>query len=308
MDHCRGIISILEDGKFNIGEIWLPGHWQPILSFIYDIFYDGNSIISDNISNYSPSDEPSLDELLENAKDDSGIGSVSTLINDIDHIIKNNDTIIVDGKYVQFIKNPIHSVIPTKQLVELKNIIKIAKLAFQNCIEIKWLYPKDSLVKEKIGNFVALNSELMTRMKKLKKNKISCFYQLYMLTVTNKYSLVFQYEKDCIPKILFTADSDLSFCKTGICYPNQIVVTAPHHGSNNEENERGYDIINCPDAVYLRSGHIKQVSNKFENLDKKVCNNCKQYNLGYQEAKLIHKENTWIISSGYVCTKKGSVP
>jgi hypothetical protein len=303
MDHCCGIISMLKNGTFNIGEIWLPGHWQPILSFIHDMFYNGDSIISDNASNYSSLDDPSLDDLLENSKDDSGMENVSTLINDIEYIFEKNNTIIVTGRCIQFMNNPIHSVISIDLLIKLNNITKIATLAFQNGIEIKWFYPKDSLVEKKVGNFVAMNSEPMFRMKKLKENKISCFNQLYMLTMTNKYSLVFQYEKNGTPKILFTADSGLSFCKSSICYKDQIVVTAPHHGSNNKENEHVYNIINCPDAIYLKSGQIKNVSKKFENLYKKVCNYCKQYNLGYKKAELINKKNTWIISSGYVCTK-----
>jgi hypothetical protein len=130
----------------------------------------------------------------------------------------------------------------------------------------------------------------------------------YLIDSGNRSDILPDIPKDNISKILFTADSDLSFCKgKKLCYANQIVVTAPHHGSNNKENERLYDIIDSSETIYLKSGVIKQVSSKFENLDKKVCNNCKQYNLGYQEAKLIHKDNAWIISSGYVCAKR-SIP
>jgi hypothetical protein len=308
MDHCRGIISILEDGHFNIAEIWLPGYWQPVLSFIYDVFYNGDSIIMDD-PHRAAYDGLSPDSLLEDSNDDLGMENISTLIDGIDCVIEDNNIIVIDGKYIQFIKRPIDSFVDVKQWFEIKNIVKIAKLAFQNCIEIKWFYPKDNLVKTRTGNFTAMNSELMCRMKKIKSNSVLHFLQLYTLTKENKYSLVFLYEKEGVPKILFTADSGLSFCKDGkLDYPHQIVVTAPHHGSNNKENERVYDIIDCPDAVYLRSGSIKQVSNKFEDLDRKVCNNCKKYNLNYQEAKLIHKDNMWIISSGYVCTKKGATP
>jgi hypothetical protein len=316
MDHCRGIISMLEDGNFNIAEIWLPGHWQPVLSFIRDICYDSDTITKGDMCRIG-TDELSPDDLLKNTEDD--IGEVSTLIEDIDHVIDNKTLYIIDGKYtyiklyesasesdefiLAFIKNLMMPGIPPEQLIRLNNIIRIATLAFQNGIEIKWFYPKDRHKEIEVGNFVAMNSEPMFSMKKLKRNDFFSFCQLCMLTVENKYSLVFLYKKDDFPKVLFTADSDLSFCKQNICYKNQIVVTAPHHGSNNEKNERVYDKIECADAIYLKSGRIKKVSEKFEKRDKKVCNNCKQYNLGYQEAKLIHKENTWIISSGYVCIK-----
>ena len=35
-DHSHGFIGLLEDPKFEIAEIWLPGLWIPILNFIIE--------------------------------------------------------------------------------------------------------------------------------------------------------------------------------------------------------------------------------------------------------------------------------
>jgi hypothetical protein len=62
------------------------------------------------------------------------------------------------------------------------------------------------------------------------------------LSVANRESLVFQSPEDAdAPGVLFTADSDLAFSDRAIRVHDGDLVTAPHHGSENNAN--AYDVV-----------------------------------------------------------------
>ena len=102
---------------------------------------------------------------------------------------------------------------------------------------------------------------------------------LYLLSLTkvNRYSLVFEYTKNDVPLIRFSADSDRT-CQSVCPYPKNIIVTAPHHGSG--ANAKVYKTIQGDDIVWVRSDERSDIRpcQKFKNQNNKYCLACIKYN------------------------------
>jgi hypothetical protein len=134
--------------------------------------------------------------------------------------------------------------------------------------------------------------------------------QYLYLTVENKQSLVFLgLEKKNKPGVLFTADSD--FKLFNIQYPSptlSMIITTPHHGS--EENENAYKAINSwhnnPNyLIWVRSDQINnnlysphrlyrgRPGNSFLKLSgQKLCTICRPpSNQTKQAVKLSHSQS-----------------
>ena len=99
------------------------------------------------------------------------------------------------------------------------------------------------------------------------------------LTEVNKYSLVFEYLKDGIPIIRFSADSDCP-CQSVYPYFENIIVTAPHHGS--AANTNVYKSIKGYDIIWVRSDKVQNKKNRpcqqFKQRNNKYCLACEKYN------------------------------
>jgi hypothetical protein len=106
------------------------------------------------------------------------------------------------------------------------------------------------------------------------------------LSIQNVESLVFLKQKTTDePAVLFLADSNLSF-KSNSDFPEpanlpkrQLLLTAPHHGS--KENNNAYKVIDkwmpklCQSRIYIRSGgqRIKELG-VFRDQIKRSCVHC----------------------------------
>jgi hypothetical protein len=77
------------------------------------------------------------------------------------------------------------------------------------------------------------------------------------LSKINKYSLVYMHQKDDVPDILFTADSDLSFYATPVVLKDNSLITAPHHGSS--ANDSAYNKVSGVNLTYVRSDRSQQI-------------------------------------------------
>lgn len=93
---------------------------------------------------------------------------------------------------------------------------------------------------------------------------------LYCLHQINKESLVYKWEKAGLPNILFTSDSDLGFQPNKFTLKNDSIVTAPHHGSAN--NDVAYRKIHGKGLIYVRSNHYRVKLNGY--LLQKQCHWC----------------------------------
>lgn len=160
--------------------------------------------------------------------------------------------------------------------ISLNNIMRIASLAKQKCCNIRWFEPSTACTIESIEyGFVSLNSSKMCRIRKPKSGM--AYIYLLQLSKVNKYSLVFDYTKNGVPLIRFSADSD-STCQSVSPYPKSIIVTAPHHGS--KANAIVYDAIKGDDLIWVRSDERSSFRpcDAFKAQKNKYCLACKQYN------------------------------
>lgn len=159
---------------------------------------------------------------------------------------------------------------------KLKKILDIATLAIRHGCRIRWFEPLSSCTNGAIDyGFVPLNSREMCYVKKPK----SGMAYMYLLTLTkeNEHSLVFEYTKDGTPIIRFSADSNC-ISQSAPPYSEDIIVTAPHHGS--PANANVYDAIRGNDIIWVRSDKLRsdRPCPEFKKRNKKYCLTCKKYN------------------------------
>lgn len=187
--------------------------------------------------------------------------------------------------------------------IMFNNIMEIAVLAYKHDCIIKWFEPTKICITNPpvLHNFKALNSNLKRQVNKLR-NTLALAFALH-LTVENEYSLVFEYLKNDIPIIRFSADSD---CECGNSpYNNSIIITAPHHGS--EANANVYTAFENENVIWVRSdceSHSRPCK-EFKSMNTKYCLAC--YN-GPQKCEICFKYNKkakqWKYQQGNKCMCK----
>lgn len=183
----------------------------------------------------------------------------------------------------EYLIKPEPSVTVEKKIKKLfGNIRNLAVWAHRRKCKIKWFEPTQGCTIEGVqySNFIALNSE-EREVSRLQDN-IMAFAMATCLTETNEYSLIFEYCKNGIPIIRFSADSDLT-CQSRLPYPENIIVTAPHHGSSH--NAIVYNDLNGDDIIWVRSdtvtggtGNKPRPCDAFKSMKNKYCLACKSFN------------------------------
>ncbi len=171
-----------------------------------------------------------------------------------------------------------------KSYITRNILIKIVKLIIESIksgAHIRWLRYMEVEQKNKISNdfnIFACNSHESSI---VIYNTREFILALYCLTKINKESLVFLYDYESNPNVLFTADSDLNFLKN-ITLKNNSIITAPHHGS--VENNNVYKIVTGNDLIYVRSDRSQTVRPcpEYVNLKHKYCTICRNKGLKKQ--------------------------
>ena len=172
---------------------------------------------------------------------------------------------------------------------KLNKIIEIAKLALRKGCIIRWFEPSSACSKNIIEyGFVSLNSGKIVKIKKLK--NCMAFLHALQLTKENKHSLVFEYTKNDIPIIRFSADSNCT-CQS-VTYNENIIVTAPHHGSS--ANANVYKSIKGDNIIWVRSDNEyknnKRPCQEFKDRMNNYCLACCKYNF---VSEICFEYNTW---------------
>lgn len=236
-DHSNGFIGLLESDDHTIKEIWLPGIWATIIDFIQN-----NGFLEEEVFNVS-------EEILKKENDiNLLINETNVEINAFTDKIKDLPNFCL---YLNYRKYPYFYGNPTAYhlLLNLNKILKIAILAYRRNALIRWFYPSEVPGLER-SNFLPLNSRNINYLKRVTNKSVLNFAKLLYLTSENIHSLVFQYSIDSLPRILFTADSIIN---KPIVYTNQIIVTAPHHGS--KSNKSAYSNIKGEQIIWVRSDY-----------------------------------------------------
>ena len=184
--------------------------------------------------------------------------------------------------------------------IKYDNIMKIVVLATKSGCTIKWFEPTKRLTNIPIDyGFVALNSTNVCRVKKLKNTK--AFVCALYLTEENQYSLVFEYQKEDVPIIRFSADSDGKW--QSIPYRNNIIVTAPHHGA--KANKKVYE-LDDEAVIWVRSDSFSKTQGRpcveFKAMKNKYCLACKSnYFISEVCFEYDALSRKWMYNSGERC-------
>jgi len=304
-DHSNGLIGLLKSPLFEIKEIWLPATWVPILDFIiekgingeldyflHEYIEESNLAINDN--------KKSLD--YSSLVKESNI-SIETFDDKL-QFISEIETLDYFYLYRLIYHHhwPINEFI--NEFINFDRIIKIAGLAYKKGSLIRWFKPENNnpAIQDPNYGFKPLNSREIVVGDKIDKVDRSNFFNLLQLTNENKYSLVFEFYTENKPIILFSADSDFSFLvdKT---YKNNIIVTAPHHGSGN--NAIVYTKIIGDNIIWIRSDrrNTKRPCSDFKKLSDKYCLACALKN---QKKEICFeydfKNYKWNYRKGIKCT------
>lgn len=320
IDHANGFIGLLKS-DLDIDEIWLPGTWSSVLKYVRDngigpeeikcmvnveheykernledtgfLNADGSII---RLNEMIPLLDPKSIEPIEDFDDNLSV--ISEAVEQELHRFSMAWWSLYDEYYWLRSERKMEAKQPLL-LLALDKIIQIGGLAYRKGCKIRWF---DSVGSCKIKNmdygFVALNSSEIVKVQKPK--DAYSFSLLCCLTVENVYSMVFEYRKNGIPIIRFSADSD---CTAQSTLYNGAIVTAPHHGS--EANANVYGAIKGKDIIWVRSDRksSKRPCPDFKALNNKYCLACYKNNTKC-EICFEFNGNQWEYRNGIRCTCK----
>ena len=112
--------------------------------------------------------------------------------------------------------------------------------------------------------------------------------------------MAFEFLYKDVPVIRFSSDSGC-ICQYPIPYDNNIIITAPHHGSNDVENLKVYDNIKGDNIIWVRTYHptIKTPCDKFLNQPNRYCLNCPK--IGSNQIDFTYDGFLWDWQEGNKC-------
>ncbi len=262
-DHANGFKGLLNPKKnkgIQINELWLPGTWAKIIQFVIDNILNSKkwAIVDCALCNPGCDVKCELDRPnYDSYKDYIETPNLNAHLSDFSYLY---DKYIIWSRHTK----------PSYLKLMLDNIMDIAKLAYNDGRTIRWFEHIDGCVSRAIDyGFVALNSREVLKIKKI--DAVSVFIKTLLLTIENECSLVFEYHKNDMPVVRFSADSDCE-CPNKP-YNNSIIITAPHHGSKN--NIKAYNLDNAH-AIWVRTHHreVDKPCDEFLRRKNKYCLRC----------------------------------
>lgn len=214
-----------------------------------------------------------------------------------------SDQTLRKGCYQYFLKQDELNKTKTKNEespeIMFDNIMDIALLAHDRNCTIKWFEPTQcKIIYNSVpeSGFFEINSTLKHTIQHIK-DTVVAFAMVLHLSSENKHSLVFEYFKNHIPIIRFSADSDYP-CQSNF-YRENIIVTAPHHGSKHNANV--YGAIQGDDIIWVRSDRISSQGRpcyEFKTMKNKYCLACDKYNF---VSEICFEYNPWDKHWRHVC-------
>jgi len=180
-------------------------------------------------------------------------------------------------------------------------ISQICRIVEQKKIKVKWFEYSDVEVNPSYDTeytLKCLNGICIDKPKRITNGGSSNRFNSGMdleLTQINKESLVYLFNSEEFPDVLFTADSDFSFLKTKIGLKQNSIVTAPHHGSKDYANLKVYSLLDGENIVFVRSDKStsKRPCNEYINNKVKYCTICNT-DLEHQSVVIEYNNNNWL--------------
>lgn len=302
-DHANGFIGLLKS-KISVKEIWLPGIWSNIMQYLSDNSKEIDAIRRFGATQSVKFDNNEIDYDSLFSEESVSLEYFDDTIPHIDNRLQ-NVSLFADMTMRHEKRHTCYQCVHKDQCgfsvkINLKRIKEIVQLAYKKGCTIRWFEPITFCATNVIDyGFVALNSRQICRIRKIK-NTMS-FLQALTLSEENKYSLVFEYMKNGVPVVRFSADSDCT-CQSGSPYKNSIIITAPHHGS--EANAIVYATFKGDTKIWVRSDGTsrKRPCAEFKKLANKYCLAC-HINKSKEELCFHYDSSTnkWIHKRGRYC-------
>ncbi len=263
-DHINGIVGLLKS-KYTFDEIWMP-----------EIFGSLSHTVTQNIE--------CLKLLFEERYDLFDIEGVTEYEDkNIGGIENDNSFELIDVELLSALNERYgyyYFVYPlwkkaakySKMFLNLKKINEFIIYSLGSGAYIRWFRYTGKIENMPIrDDILAVNSKQTS----ISEYRPEFFLKYLYLTTTNKQSLVFCYKRNGDPNVLFTSDSDLSFFKTPIMLSDNSIVTAPHHGS--EENNLAYANLGGSSLIFIRSdrSQTKRPGQGFLQQSERYCTICR---------------------------------
>lgn len=321
-DHINGLLGIFETG-FKVKEIWLPGKWT---SRLKDLLINQEHFIEELIVEIRKIDMPdakNLEELtesqnfseinMENYEDDEINLNIEVINKAIEEASVNSDLFDnILGERLLF-HTMIHYGIHVNQyklffdaIETAKKIRDLAILAYHSGSKIRWFEFQNTGSASGGEDYLKpVNSTEIFNISK----PLSALLYLYV-SKANKESLVFYSpSKDKSNCVLFSADSDFSFQQPLPKLKNNLIITAPHHGS--EHNLNAYTRLNSggyitPNTIIVRSdGKFKKRpgTSYLNSISKKICTLCRNPNSQKQDVIFNFSSSKWVLQNSLVWCK-----
>ena len=166
----------------------------------------------------------------------------------------------------------------SESMIQLDVIISIAKEALKHGVNIRWFEPTKTCTKKNrvTDNIIVLNADESARTIRVTKiDRLDILMFALKLTTENEYSLKMEYLYNDIPVVRFSGDSDCTCqCSNPCSYSYNIIVTAPHHGS--DANANVYKTIKGDNIIWVRSDGITKARpcSDFKMQNAKYCLAC----------------------------------
>jgi hypothetical protein len=243
-DHINGVIGLIES-DINIKEIWLPSVFGSLVSSLFlhsDYTFLETSVSIKQIKN--------KEEFMKDIKSgNEEFRYKENLLNDIDNQeLSSNfererygETASMRKEYRRWI----FSKFPWRIKILLDAIAERKSPSVIRWFEYCHMSTFTKIEQQPLIGLNCIEVDVFQLMK-------SYDEILLTLTIINKMSLVFLFEQNVCPNVLFTSDSDFGFrCMKSLKLKKHSIVTAPHHGA--EVNQKVYSLIDGDSLIYVRS-------------------------------------------------------
>lgn len=267
-DHINGILGILESNKYTFKEIWLP---EILGSISYTLSKKLPEVL--NYLRKRNSEEIKLEDKINSSTELPFSEHEENSFEKIDLITLEQFTTFFSNSWFWndflFFER---SYLNTPIFMALYKTCSIIRASLLSGSHIRWFKYFKQEVRYKCNyDLIAMNA---------RETGITIYGDINLqkaiyLTTINKESLVFLFDSEDLPNVLFCADSDLSFCSSKIQLKENSIVTAPHHGS--EDNQAAYSIINGNHLYFVRSdrSQAKRPGETYLQQDTRYCTICR---------------------------------
>lgn len=264
-DHVDGLIGLLESAEKPVREVWLPGRWTARLE---ELLRNDVSWMKELAEDIDKTEKTSLESIGEEEVGEKDFVDGAVQVPRLDELLDDETAVgVIPAEdpiwlWPWAFRQPEKQKLWIEAIKTAERIRSLAVAAHHQGAVIRWFDFDEARVHGPGGGEAflrPLNSLELAPGHALRKLRL---LRLLALSVANRESLVFYApESTNSSGVIFTADSDMA-CSTALpSFARDVVVTAPHHGS--EANGGAYAHVSAALAgakpMWVRSdGNFKK--------------------------------------------------